>query len=368
MWRLSGSFSASEVEPNPEWRWQMKICQLTEERLAAFFEFNTKINPDQPRIGERLQWQIFENPRLADARQPTVLLAINEHDRLIGQHLHNPMEYWWAGEMQHGFFGYDFFVDPACRGQGVGKALAKAGDRQFFPHWGLGVSERSKQILLSLNNRVVGELFIYVWLRNVLSPLHLASHALFNSDRRLKQRVQRPVSLPRELMVRGQRFALVDRLPQLAGEPWPADVLRFSRSSDFLEWRFFYPKFRYAVYLLDEQQAKTYFVVRMIWARGLYLLALVDYGVPFADGDRFRSVVRAAKLLARIVRADGIFTMSSHQFFDAGFASERFFRRRQPIDILTNAPLSVAPQKIARREFIVATMADSDLDFYFDFV
>lgn len=346
----------------------MKICQLTEERLAAFFEFNSKINPRQPRIRERLQWQIIENPRLADARQPCVLLAINEHDRLIGQHLHNPMEYRWAGQIHPGFFGYDFFVDPAWRGQGVGTALAAAGERQFFPHWGLGVSERSKKILLSLNNRVVGELFIYVWLRNVMSPLHLASHALFNSGRRLKKRVQRPVSLPRELMVCGQRFALVERLPQLAAEPWPADVLRFSRSSDFLQWRFFHPRHRYGVYLLDEPGAVTYWVVRMIWARGLYLLALVDYCVPFGDHTRFRWILQAAKSLAKNVRADGIFTMSSHCFFDDGLANERFFRRRQPIAILTNAALAVPAARIAQRQFIVATMADSDLDFYFDFM
>ncbi|MDZ7341195.1 MAG: GNAT family N-acetyltransferase [candidate division KSB1 bacterium] len=346
----------------------MKICELTNERLAKFFEFNQRINPTQPHIVERLQWQIFDNPRLANAMQPCVLLATNDQNQLIGQHLHNPMEYHWGGKTHCGFFGYDFYVDSAYRGQGIGKALAAASDQKFFPHWGLGVAERSKKILLALKNRVVGKLYIFVWLRNPLFPLHLAKDVLLKSNRRLKKLTQRPFSFPAEVMVGGRRFRLVDSLPQPETDQWPNDVLRFSRSSDFLQWRFFHPQHRYAAYVLDDPGATTYLVVRMIRARGLYLLALVDYHVPYGNSDRFRLIVQAAKLLARLTRADGVFTMSSYQMFDEDLRQERFFKRRQPIDILTNAPLVVSPKRIERRQFMVATMADSDLDFYFDFI
>lgn len=346
----------------------MTITNLTGDKFDGFFEFNKKINSTQKNIVERLTRQIFDNPLLTGKSHPSILIALDEKDQIIGQHLHNPVEYFYRGECKTGFFGFDFFVEEAYRGQGIGFSLASAGNQKFFPHFGLGVSESSKKILLSLNNKVIGNFYIYIWIRNIFSLIRLALHSLLNDKLIPRKGEPNNFRFPNELSFNGCRFNLIRSLNHWEYHPWNEDILEFSRSLSFLNWRFLNGQGNYSLYLLDEPDATTYFVTRRIYSRGLNLLALVDYRLPFEDEEKFKLILQASKLLARKAHCDGVYTISTVQFFDACLKRSLFFKRPKPITILTNAGINFPRTKIEQRKCVLATMADSDMDYYFDFI
>lgn len=345
----------------------MGIQYLRSEFYQDFIEFNSAINPDRDDAETRFKSEVLANPLLENKSQPFILVAFDGNHRIVGQHLHNPFEYCFEGKIDKGFFGYDFYVTEACRGQGIGYALASESDRQFFPHFGLGVSEKSKKILLSLNNRVIGNLYIFIWLKNIASLIRLIRHLLFKERTRTNSKQIEMNIFPQQIEVDGNTFRRVGSIEQWSFTPIKHELLEFSRSLEFLNWRFFNRNGKYAFYLLNEPDSKTYFVVRPIATKGLNLLAIVDYRCSVDDNKSFKLILRASKFLARFVRCDGIFTMSSHQHFDTILIKNGFIKKRKPINLLTNAPIDFAHDLIERRQNVFATMADSDLDYYFKF-
>lgn len=345
----------------------MKICNLTTDKFEEFLKFNIEINPTRNDIVERFQFQILDNPLLKDKSCPHILFAYDDHHQIIGQHLHNPFEYYFKGRRLNGFFGYDFFVLEAYRNKGVGSALAKKAKADFYPHFGIGVSEISRKIHLALGNKVIGNLFIFIWIRNILSPFRYARKVILkNKD---KPKVNRLIELefPEVVTLDDHCYRRVASLKDWRYQFWNEDVMEFSRSLEFLNWRFLDKKDKYYFYLLDEAYSTTYFVIRKIYAKGLRLLAIVDYRIPFEDRCRFKSILHAAKHLAKMAGCDGVFTMSSHRFFDRILHWNFFFKVGRPINILTNADFNMPRENIDDRRSVLATMAESDLDFYFEF-
>jgi GNAT superfamily N-acetyltransferase len=345
----------------------MRICRLTPDGLDKFLKFNQMIDPNRNDFVERFQFQVLENPLLEDNTRPYIFVAYDDDGQIIGQHLHNPFEYFFKGKQLKGFYGYDFFVPENHRNKGIGSAIARQAKTDFFPHFGVGVSEASQRIQLSLGNRIIGYLFTYIWIRNLFSPVkfglnQILKKTLINNSTKLKN-----LNFPNKLRIKDYQFKLVDLLAQWNYNYWSHETLEFSRSLDFINWRFLRKKDKYFFYLLDETNSSTYFVVRKIFAKGLRLLALIDYRMPFEDKARIKLILQAAKKMAKLGEFDGIFTMSSYQFFDENLKGCSFFKVGKPIVILTNAGLDIDPKRISQRNAVFATMAESDLDFYFEF-
>ena len=345
----------------------MGIQHLRSEFYQDFIEFNDAINSNRNDAKQRFESEVLANPLLENKSQPHILVAFDGNHQIVGQHLHNPFEYCYGCKINRGFFGYDFYVLEKCRGQGIGYALASESDRQFFPHFGLGVSEKSKKILLSLNNRVIGNLYIFIWLKNVKSLFRLMQHVLLKNKSENKEKKIDRFLFPGQIQVAGKTFNRIDSLPLWRHNPMKNDILEFSRSMEFLKWRFFSRNGKYAFYLLNEPDSNTYFVTRIINTKGLNLLTIVDYRFSFEDKKKFELILRASKFLARYVRCDGVFTMSSHKFFDTILKNNLFIKRMKPINLLTNAPFDFAQHLVESRQNVFATMADSDLDYYFKF-
>jgi GNAT superfamily N-acetyltransferase len=345
----------------------MRICRLTPDGFDQFLKFNQMIDPTRNDFVERFQFQVLENPFLEDKIRPYILVAYDDDGQIIGQHLHNPFEYFFKGKRLQGFYGYDFFVPENHRNKGIGSAIARQAKTDFYPHFGVGVSEVSQRIQLSLGNRIVGYLFTYIWIRNLFSPIKFGLNQIFkrkliNNSTKLKG-----LNFPNNLKIKDYQFKRIDELAQWNYDYWDQDALEFSRSLDFINWRFLRKKDKYFFYLLDETNSSTYFVVRNIFARGLRLLALVDYRMPFQDKARMKLILHAVKKLAKLGGFDGIFTMSSYRFFDENLKGCSFFKVGKPIVMLTNAELDIDPKRISERNAVIATMAESDLDFYFKF-
>lgn len=344
----------------------MRICQLTTAGFDQFLKFNQAINPNSNDIIERFQFQVLDNPLLEDKTRPNILVAYNDDGEIIGQHLHNPFEYYFKGARLQGFYGFDFFVPESHRNQGIGSAIARQAKTEFYPHFGVGVSEVSQGIQLALGNRIIGNLFTYLWIRNWLSPIKFGLNRIVKRKSNKSSVKAKSPNFPNKIKLGDCQFQQVDKLEQWDCE-YREDVLEFSRSLDFINWRFFRVKNKYHFYLLDEVNSSAYFVVRKIFAKGLRLLALVDYRMPVEDEKRFKAILTATKKLANLGGFDGIFTMSSHRFFDNIFKRSFFLKVGKPIVILTNAKLDIDTKSMNERNAVIATMAESDLDFYFEF-
>jgi GNAT superfamily N-acetyltransferase len=343
----------------------MRIERLTTAGFDQFLKFNQAINPNRNDVVERLNFQILENPLLEDKTRLNILIA-HDDGQIIGQHLHNPFEYYFRGKRLKGFYGYDFFVPESHRNQGIGSAIAKQAKTDFYPHFGVGVSEVSQRIQLSLGNRIIGNLFTYIWIRNWLSPIKFGLNQIFKKSNNRTVKVNN-FRFPDKIKLSDCQFQKVEQLEQWEYQYWENEVLEFSRSLDFINWRFLSKKDKYHFYILAESNATTYFVVRTIFAKGLRLLALVDYRMPVENEKKFKMILAATRQLAKLGGYDGIFTMSSHRFFDEIFKRSHFLKVGRPIVILTNAELDLDPQRINGRNAVIATMAESDLDFYFEF-
>lgn len=345
----------------------MRICRLQAEDFDQFIKFNQAIDPTRDDVAERLKFQVLENPLLEDKANPNILVAYDDEARIIGQHLHNPFEYYFKGQPCKGYYGFDFFVPENYRGKGIGSAIAKESKQEFYPHFGVGLSEVSQRIQLSLGNQIIGYLFTYLWIRNWLSPIKFGWQQLFRQQSIKRSSRCHPSSFPDRISIGDFQFHRVDALSQWDYECWDSDVLEFSRSLSFIDWRFFSQKNKYFFYLLTGSRAEAYFVIRKIFARGMNLLALVDYRVPPKDEEKFKAILKATQQLAKSGGYDGIFTMSSFHFFDTILRASSFWKVGKPIVILTNAELDIDLNRIHERKHVIATMADSDLDFYFPF-
>jgi len=345
----------------------MRICRLTPDRLNQFLQFNQAINPTRNDVVERFEFLVLENPLLTDKTKPDILVAYDDDGQIVGQHLHNPFEYYHRGKKATGYYGFDFFVPGNYRNQGIGAAIARQAKADFYPHFGVGVSEVSQRIQLSLGNRIIGHLFAYIWIRNVLSPIKFGLNKIRKKKSLNRASKLKRVNLPPNIGSGEFQFKRVASLSRWDYGYWNHEILEFSRSYDFINWRFLSKKDIYSFYLLDQPDSLIYFVVRKIFARGLNLLALVDYRLPDEDEEKLKSVLGAAKKLAKLGGFDGIFTMSSHRFFDENLKSSSFLKVGNPIVMLTNADLDLDTEKMNERKAVLATMADSDLDLYFEF-
>ncbi len=345
----------------------MQIERLTRARLDGFYQFNQAIDPIRNDFVERFEFMVLRHPRIAEATDLPVVIAVDETGQIIGQHLHQPCQYYWRGTQSDGYYGYDFYVQEGLRGRGIGKALAKAASQQFYPHFGVGVAKASQKILIDLGNRTIGSLFVYLWIRNWLSPVKFAMDKLNLRNPSLASAQVRQNRFPERIRIGNFRFRLITVLAEWHDEYWDPDTLEFARSLEFLQWRFLMHPNRYYFYLLEEPNATAYVVLRKIEAKGLCLLGMIDYRVPKNDALRWAAVIRLAKQLARLGRFDGILTMSSHRFFDAMLKRKAFWRVGKPIVILTNAQIEIEPDRVDQRTAVFATMADSDLDFFFQF-
>ncbi len=343
----------------------MRIERLTRQGLDAFLQFNKEIDPTRQDFPERFECQVLTNPLLTDQATLPVLIAVDDAGRIVGQHLHQPCQYYFRGQQYNAYFGFDFYVLKELRGRGIGSTLAREANQQFYPHFGLGVAEVSQRILLALGNRIIGHLFLYLWIRNWLSPVKFAIHQLMGRTPLTPIATMRCHSFPKRITIDQFQFKLVQSLDEWPYPYWEEDRLEFSRSLEFLRWRFFMQQDRYCFYIIDEPQASAYIMVRKIVAKGLSLLAVVDYRVGQNDPLRGNALIKLAKRLASIGRCDGILTMSSHQFFDNILKRNRFWRVGRPIVIMTNASIELDPTRVNQRTDVLATMADADLDFYF---
>ncbi|MDR4484791.1 MAG: hypothetical protein R3B95_16545 [Nitrospirales bacterium] len=343
----------------------MSIRNLTPDQYPEFYRFNQEIYPDRKEIEHRFKAQILNNPLLEEKSKPHVLLAHNKASEIVGQFLLMPFHYDLDGQRTKGFFGCDFFMKEDSKKGAAGAFLAVKALNGHRPYFTFDASETAKKIALSLKSSIIGELYKFLWLRTAMAPIRLARFAITGDEDTIVPIISTPAP-PDELTCQGHCFERVQALRKWCQHPAEPTVLEFSRSLEFLNWRFMSNPEKYYFYRMqDQSNASVFFVVRRARNRGLNLLALVDYKVPIGDTEIFRAILGSVKSLARLLRCDGVITMSSHHSFDRDLKKSMFFKIGIPAQILTNAKLNFSKTAIAQRRTVFVTMADGDMDFKF---
>lgn len=341
----------------------LHLVWLTPDRFDDYVEFNQQIYPHRPRFARRFQLQVLDNPFLADKTRPAVLLSCTEAGKIVGLYGLNVCRFHEGGRERTGYSGFDFFVLPDYRKGGTGRQLAHEALSQE-PYFGIGATPVAEHIYLKLGATTAGHMFRYFWLRGPLQTLFLGGEAALKQRWfRKPERVGDAGRLPERVRAGGISFARQSQADGWEDRPWSDEVISFSRSAEFLNYRFFAHPEHYHVYAPAGADGSTYFVVRRYHWRGLALLCLVDYRMPQDDDAAFDAVLAAAKALARAGGFDGAVVYSSLHFVDDRLTAAGFRRIGQPTIVVAKGDLPMNEQRIADRAEIFVTLADCDQDF-----
>ncbi len=323
----------------------------------SFIRFNGEIFPRRKCVRDRFFWQYVDNPALTDKKHPYVLLY-EEDGKLMGQSLLNPCCWRYNGKEYKGYFGCDYFVVPEHRGAG-GAALAMKTIKDKRDYFAIGVSEVAQRIWKRLGVRIVGKVQLFIWFCSPWVPFRLVMNALLG-----KGEAKGSPRFPERISAGGSEFRLQKSVGRWNDRPWK-DTLQFSRSADFLKWRFFDSPLGYGFYS-SSGKTPMYFVVRRFSSKGITMLLLVDYRVPGKDASSYKSVLDATKALADHMGCGGVIAGSSHSFFDRLLKESSFRDLKSGSVIMTNTGKVDLQGALERRDSIYATMADSDPDMNFE--
>lgn len=142
---------------------------------------------------------------------------------------------------------------------------------------------------------------------------------------------------------------------------WNNEAIEFSRSQDFLKWRFFSSPEKYVLYYAASRNGgdAIYFVVREMLFRHMPFLFIVDYRFNIYSPHDFATIIDAVTKLAKELKLTGTYTRSSMTLIDEILKHKGFIRKRgQGADIVTR----YKPAKECNLP-ILYTPADSDMDF-----
>ncbi len=337
------------------------IQNLTSADFDSYLDFVRKIYPQRSHVAERFAIQVLDNPFLEDATRPEILLARHEDGQIIGQFGLNPYPFHFAGQVRTGHSGFDFYVLAEHRKLGAGKKLAAAAVAQQ-PYLGIGATPVAESIYLKLGATTIGHLYRYFWLRSPWQMLYLAGERLLGSRWPRNPRQVGDFALPERVTVDGVSFQLRTRAQGGEDVTWSPQVLSFVRTPQFLDWRYFQHPQHYRFYARTDEPAAFFVLRRYAW-RGLSLLCMVDYRTPPHDAASADRMLEAAKKLARMGSFDGVVVYSSLRFFDERLSGRGFRRIGQPTIVVMKDDLMPDAASIARRECLLATLADCDQDF-----
>lgn len=334
---------------------------LTPDRFQDYIAFTQQIYPQRRHVAERFRVQVLDNPFLHDKTRPVVLLACTETGGIVGHYGLSPVRFHLGGSQQEGFSGFDFLVLPEHRQGGVGRELA-ATALSHEPYFGIGATPVAEHIYLKLGATTVGHMHRFFWLRGPVQLLYLAGEmALGRAWPRQPASVGDRARLPVQVTAQGVTWTRQTRWPEWQDVAWSPQVISFSRSAQFLTYRFLEHPQHYHLYAAASGDA--YFVARRYPWRGLALLCLADYRLPPQDGAALDALLAAAKRLARAGRFDGVVVYSSLHFVDARLRVGGFRRMGQPTIVVAKGDLPLDAARIAARDYIFVTLADCDQDF-----
>lgn len=336
---------------------EINISTFDENLLGRLAGFARQVHPRVADTGKRISWFSLGNPFLEGKGNSPALIALNRGGAIIGQFMLNDQEWHYKGLKNRGVFGYDFFVAENYRKSGIGALLllkAVRGQKVFF---GVGLTPAAEKLYRAAKISKIGELKKFLWVnRPFASAAHVLGH-LF----RFQMNAEDPSgswSFPEIAGAGGLVFRLTRVSPTGKYDAYyDSEIIEFSRSEEFLRWRFFDSGMNYKFYLCADYYKPLFFVVRPLLRKGLKLLSLLDYKFPLKDENAWKLVLDTAKSIARKMGFDGLVSGGSCEFINRTFVREGFLPVGTPAPIVSTSRNSGAG--------IYLTLADADLDLNF---
>lgn len=320
--------------------------------------FSRKIHSQMDNIEEHMDWFAYRNPFIKPEQGIPGLWALDEKDEISGEYILNPVEFYYKDKLYAGFWGYDFYVEENYRAKGVGGWLLIRVLKRYRPFWGVGLTKMVIPLYAKAGVETLGYYRKFLWLNK---PVAAVMHFL---QRHHPTRLSQEHVWPSKININNKEFKRLEKFPHSQYKPYyDKDVVSFSRSAGFLDWRFFKSHRTYHFYFCETDPA-LYFVVRKVKYFGLDLLLIVDLKFPGEHPDSGQAILKASQSIAKSVNADGVITISSHLSLDRVLQKAQFFSVGKPAPIVSTL-LNTCDDFKNKKVDIHLSMADSDLDLNF---
>lgn len=336
----------------------MNIRKFEDKDFITLVDFNNTVYTKRDKVEESIIYRFFKHPYIGKTENQ-IFIAEDSNKKIVGQILVLPSEFMLEGKIYPAFWGMDFFVNIENRHSLTGVILVnKLKELKYF--FGIGLTENSLTILNAFNYKIIGYMPKYIRINNVFSLLRCF---LSNKNKPLSNYI-----FPDSIKIDKNEFVRVFDSQEIISKDgyWNKNLIEFTRSKDFIDWRYFYYPDKYIVYKYksDVNSKPTFFVVRpMIW-RNLNCLLLVDYRFDIKDSKMFAQILKATVKLAGRLKISATITGCSLPSGNVSLRKKWFFKFGQDMEIATKFPAEnndINPHV----DKVLVTFADSDCDFYY---
>ena len=334
---------------------KLSVVESSEVLKEKFISFNERIYSERLTALKQASFK-WELQNIAQKS----LLALDDSE-VVGQIILYPAQCFYLNQIQNCVFAYDYIVDPKYLNTGIGvKLLSKTIKNNI--HFGIGVSDLSRKLHLILKEKSIGNIYKYIFTKNLLPYFYAGIKTYFKIDlRKLPAKIKWQQTIKIDSLV-GEK---ANSIPSY-NQAWNDDMIEFERSKEFAQTRFSSFDSKYIFYHIfdDRQVLQGYFIIRLeIW-RGMRVLIISDYRSAKRNDDVIDFISKATKLLMEENNLDAILFGSSLKWIDERLLKQKFKKVGIPSEILTNLPLEDNWEvKASERNLIMATPADSDFEF-----
>jgi hypothetical protein len=339
----------------------MIIRKFQEGELSKLIDFNEKVFNKRDKVEESILYRFFINP-ISDKQLNETLVAIDENDNLVGQILMMPAAFSFEKQKYKAFWGMDFFVNEASRNSLGGVILANRAVAVNY-HFGIGFTEPSLRLFLAFNEKIVGYMNKYIKLNILFSVYRI----IFKR----KNIIFFDGLFPDIIKTQIGKFIRVYKADEIVTNTgfWNSDIIEFSRSNQFIHWRFFYYTDKYFVYKFIPDKPEhfcnsSYFVLRPIVWKGVKCILLVDYRFDINDRNMFSLIIKSAIKVSKKLKMAATIMGCSLPSYNFSLRKKCFIRFGGKVEIVTNFKFKNNNLE-KNRNRIMVTFGDSDCDFYY---
>lgn len=336
----------------------MEIKKFEGKDYYSLIEFNKVVFNLRDNIEESFEYRFYANP-FAENRKQESLIAIDENKKIIGQILVMPSMFSYEEKQFEAYFGMDYFVKIEARKSLSGVILAnKYKDLRY--NFGIGLTDASLNVLLAFNVKIIGYMAKYI----KINIKFAVRNYLFNKKVNRKQ----IFVFPDSISVNGGFFSRVLNAEDIISSKgyWNNKLVEFTRSKEFINWRYFHYPDKYIVYKYYSNAHNislepVFFVVRPIIWKNTNCLLLVDYRFETTNKNLFNKVFDAIAKLSDKLKMSATITGCSLPSYKKNFRNRMFFNFGRDLEIVTKFQVN----QVNDNDLVFVTFADSDCDFYY---
>ncbi len=323
----------------------MRIRRATAEDLQQLYEFNHRMYPERLNYKEIIDFWVSKTP---DAISDIIVVA-DDDGKIRGQQFFSSMSYYRDGVETNGVWAFDLIVDEELRAGSQGFSLMWKCKKEHPNTMSSGSNDVSLAINMKIGNKHVGNLKKFVGMAN---PLWLFTSVWRGNIASRK--------FPRVLKTSGAIYRKIDNpedIPTRKRSYNPL-FLEYSRTKEFMAWRYFSRLHDYALYKRDAND--DYFVVRTIVRNHVTSLVLVDYRCQLSDDSDMNEIFRAFRGLASKLKLSILIVGSSVAVVDRVCEHHHLkaIGRDRPVLGMIDCD---NPEKVREeRNFVLLTLADTD--------